>query len=42
MNRRDAEERLAEVAAAQADAEPLEVWFLDDARVGQTGQVCRR
>ena len=33
---------IAEVARDHLDAEQLEVWFLDDARVGQTGRVCRR
>ena len=30
------------MAEAQPEADRLEVWFLDEARVGQTGRVCRR
>jgi hypothetical protein len=30
------------VARNHPEAERLEVWFLDEARVGQTGRVCRR
>ena len=33
---------IAEVARDHPEAERLEVWFLDEARVGQTGRVCRR
>jgi DDE superfamily endonuclease len=33
---------LAGVARAHPEAERLEVWFLDEARVGQTGRPCRR
>jgi hypothetical protein len=30
------------IARDHPEAERLEVWFLDEARVGQTGRVCRR
>ena len=30
------------MARGHAETERLEVWFLDEARVGQTGRVCRR
>ena len=33
---------IAAVARNHPEAERLEVWFLDEARVGQTGRVCRR
>jgi hypothetical protein len=33
---------IAGVARAHPEAERLEVWFLDEARVGQTGRLCRR
>jgi hypothetical protein len=33
---------IAEVARDHPEAERLEIWFLDEARVGQTGRVCRR
>jgi hypothetical protein len=33
---------IAGVARAHPEAERLEVWFLDEARVGQTGLLCRR
>ena len=33
---------IAEIARDHPEAERLEVWFLDEARVGQTGRVCRR
>ena len=33
---------IAEIARDHPEAERLEVWFLDAARVGQTGRVCRR
>jgi transposase len=33
---------IAEVAHDHPEAQSLEVWFLDEARVGQTGRVCRR
>jgi hypothetical protein len=33
---------MAEVARSHPEAERLEIWFLDEARVGQTGRVCRR
>jgi hypothetical protein len=32
---------IAEVARDHPEAERLEIWFLDEARVGQTGRVCR-
>jgi hypothetical protein len=31
---------IAEPAAAYPEARDLEVWFLDEARVGQTGRTC--
>jgi Winged helix-turn helix len=33
---------MVEVARDHPDAERLEVWFLDEARVGQTGRLGRR
>ena len=33
---------IAEVARDHPEAERLEVWFQDEARVGQTGRLCRR
>jgi hypothetical protein len=33
---------IAEVTRDHPEAERLEVWFLDEARIGQTGRVCRR
>jgi hypothetical protein len=33
---------IAEIAHDHPEAQSLEVWFLDEARVGQTGRVCRR
>jgi len=33
---------IAAIARAHPEAERLEVWFLDEARIGQTGRVCRR
>ncbi|MCC2665671.1 MAG: family transposase [Geminicoccaceae bacterium] len=33
---------IGEVAHDHPDAERLEVWFQDEARVGQTGRLCRR
>jgi hypothetical protein len=33
---------IAEVARDHPEAERLEIWFQDEARVGQTGRVCRR
>ena len=33
---------IAEVRAAKPEAQGLEVWFLDEARIGQTGRTCRR
>jgi hypothetical protein len=33
---------IAAIARDHPEAERLEVWFLDEARVGQTGRVCRR
>jgi hypothetical protein len=33
---------IAEIARGHRQAERLEVWFLDEMRVGQTGRVCRR
>jgi putative transposase len=33
---------MAEIKAAHPEAHGLEVWFLDEARVGQTGRTCRR
>jgi len=33
---------LDRIAAAQPAAERLEVWFLDEARVGQKGRMTRR
>ena len=33
---------IAEMAAAHPEAQGLKVWFLDEARVGQTGRACRR
>lgn len=30
------------MAAAKPEAARIEVWFLDEARVGQTGRTCRR
>ena len=33
---------IAEIAAAHPEAERLELWFLDEARIGQTGRTCRR
>ena len=33
---------IAEVARDHPETERLKVWFLDDARVGQTSRVCRR
>jgi hypothetical protein len=35
-------ELIAGIANDHPEAERLEVWFLDEARVGQTGRVCRR
>ena len=35
-------ELIAAIARDHPEAERLEVWFLDEARVGQTGRVCRR
>ena len=35
-------ELIAGIASDHPEAERLEVWFLDEARVGQTGRVCRR
>ena len=32
----------AEIKATHPEARDLEVWFLDEARVGQTGRTCRR
>jgi hypothetical protein len=33
---------MAEIKATHPEARDLEVWFLDEARVGQTGRTCRR
>ena len=33
---------IAAVARDHPEAERLEVWFLDESRVGQTGRLCRR
>ncbi len=33
---------IAEIATARPEAQGLEVWLLDEARVGQTGRTCRR
>jgi DDE superfamily endonuclease len=33
---------IAGIANDHPEAERLEIWFLDEARVGQTGRVCRR
>src|SRR6476619_3304059 len=33
---------MAEIKATPPDARDLEVWFLDEARIGQTGRTCRR
>jgi hypothetical protein len=33
---------IAGIANDRPEAERLEVWFLDEARVGQTGRVCRQ
>ncbi|MCE3246844.1 MAG: family transposase [Geminicoccaceae bacterium] len=33
---------IAEIARDHPEAERLEIWFQDEARVGQTGRVCRR
>ena len=33
---------MAEIVRDHPEAKRLEVWFLDEARVGQTGRVCRR
>ena len=33
---------MAEIATAHPEAQGLELWFLDEARVGQTGRTCRR
>ena len=33
---------IAEIAAAHPEAVRLELWFLDEARIGQTGRTCRR
>jgi transposase len=33
---------LSQIAASHPEATALEVWFQDEARVGQTGRTCRR
>ena len=33
---------MAETAAAHPEAERVEVWLQDEARIGQTGRNCRR
>jgi hypothetical protein len=33
---------ISEVAHDHPEAERLEVWFLDETRVGQTGRACQR
>jgi hypothetical protein len=33
---------LAEIAAADAPGKPLEVWFADEARIGQKNKIARR
>ena len=35
-------ELIAETAAAQPEAERIEIWLQDEARIGQTGRNCRR
>ena len=33
---------MSQIAASHPEATALEVWFQDEARVGQTGRTCRR
>lgn len=40
--KKDFPRRLAEVAAAVPEAKNIEIWFQDEARIGQTGRNCRR
>jgi hypothetical protein len=35
-------ERLAEIAARDAPGKPIEVWFQDEARIGQKNKITRR
>ena len=35
-------ERLAEIAAADAAGKPIEIWFADEARIGQKNKIARR
>ena len=34
--------RLAEIAASEAAGQPLEIWFADEARIGQKNKITRR
>ena len=34
--------RLAEIASHEADGQPLEIWFADEARIGQKNKITRR
>src|SRR5215212_6115411 len=34
--------RVAEIATHEADGKPLEIWFADEARVGQKNKITRR
>ena len=33
---------MAEIAANEADGKPLEIWFADEARIGQKNKITRR
>ena len=34
--------RVAEIATNEADGKPVEIWFADEARVGQKNKITRR
>jgi hypothetical protein len=34
--------RLAEIATHEAAGQPLEIWFADEARIGQKNKITRR